>query len=69
MIGVGRNRRLRKKIAGWEEQIVKHRRKIEEEQRKPQPDRGAIRHWEAEIKNWERQQERTRRRLPEGRKK
>lgn len=69
MIVVGRNKKLRKKITGLEEQVSKHREKIEEEKKKPQPDKGVVTHWEAEIRALQKQIEQIRCRLPEGRKK
>ena len=65
---MARAKKLRRKIARWEELIAEHRAKIEEELRKPAPRRGLIEKWEKEISNWERLIERARRRLPGKRK-
>jgi hypothetical protein len=46
---MGRNKRLRKRIAGQLRVVSAHREKIESELRKPAPDRGYIRKWEREI--------------------
>jgi hypothetical protein len=47
--GVGRNKPLRKRIAGQLRVIAAHQQKIEAELRKPTPDPGYIRKWEREI--------------------
>jgi hypothetical protein len=46
---MGRNKQLRKRIAGQLRVIAAHRQKIEAELRKPTPDSGYIRKWEREI--------------------
>lgn len=46
---MGRNKQLRKRIAGQLKTIAEHQRKIEEELRKPAPDSDYIRKWEREI--------------------
>jgi len=46
---MGRNKQLRKRIAGQLRVIAAHQRKIEAELREPTPDRGYIRKWEWEI--------------------
>jgi hypothetical protein len=46
---MGRNRQLRKRIAGQCRVIASHQEKIEAELRKPTPDLGYIRKWEREI--------------------
>jgi hypothetical protein len=46
---MGRNKDIRKRIAGLLRTISRHQRKIEEELRKPLPDAGYIRKWEKEI--------------------
>jgi hypothetical protein len=46
---VGRNKKLRKHIAGRRYQIELHRQKIVEEQAKPSPDWRLIRKWEKDI--------------------
>lgn len=61
---MARAKKLRQKIARWEELIAEHRAKIEEELRRPVPRKGLIEKWEKEIANWERLIGRARRRLP-----
>jgi len=46
---MGKNRQLRKRIAGQMRVIVQHEKKIEAELRKPAPDLGYIRKWKREI--------------------
>lgn len=46
---MGRNRQLRKRIAGLMRTVLVHEKKIEAELRKPTPDLGYIRKWEREI--------------------
>jgi hypothetical protein len=46
---LGKNKQLRKKIAGLLRTILAHQRKIEQELQKPAPDIGFIRKWEKEI--------------------
>ena len=46
---MGRNKDLRKKIAGQERVIADHVAKIHRENGKPHPDDDAIRGWEREI--------------------
>ena len=46
---MGRNKQLRKRIAGQFRVIGAHQEKIEAELRKPMPDLGYIRKWEREI--------------------
>jgi hypothetical protein len=53
---VGRNKKLRKHIAGRRHQIELHRQKIVEEQAKPSPDWRLIRKWEKDIVIFEREE-------------
>jgi hypothetical protein len=46
---MGRNKQLRKRIAGQLRVIAPHQEKIEQELLKPAPDMGFIRKWEREI--------------------
>ena len=46
---MGRNKQLRKRIAGQLRVITAHQEKMEAELRKPTPDSGYIRKWEREI--------------------
>ncbi|MGH9446496.1 MAG: hypothetical protein ACRD3O_12325 [Terriglobia bacterium] len=48
---MGKNKKVRKKIAGRDRQIASHEEKIAAEEAKPHPDMGAIRHWQTEICN------------------
>ncbi len=46
---MGRNKQLRKRMAGQLRVITAHQEKIETELRQPTPDSGYIRKWEREI--------------------
>jgi hypothetical protein len=46
---MGRNKQLRKRIAGQLRVIATHQEKIEAELRRPTPDSGYIRKWHREI--------------------
>jgi len=46
---MGRNKDLRKKIAGWRRVIEQHEEKIRAELSKPRPDGSLIEHWRSEI--------------------
>ncbi len=46
---MGRNKELRKKIAGQERVIADHMAKIRREHAKPHPDDDVVRGWEREI--------------------
>lgn len=46
---MGKNKQLRKRIAGQLRVIRAHQEKIDAELRKPSPDLGYIRKWEREI--------------------
>jgi hypothetical protein len=46
---MGRNKQLRKRIAGQRRVIARHEEKIEVELRQPNPDRGYITKWQREI--------------------
>lgn len=52
---MGRNKDLRRKIAGRQRMIETHERKIRRELLKPRPDESLIAHWQSEIKVWEEQ--------------
>lgn len=60
---MGRNRKLRKRIRGLEEQITEHERKIRSELHSDLPDQDRIDHWEAEIRAFKESRERALRRL------
>lgn len=61
---MGRNRKLRKRIAGLEEQIALHRAKIERERARATPNQRLLRKWEKDIAVWERQIARLKAKLP-----
>jgi len=46
---MGRNKDLRKKIAGRQQMIERHEGKIRVELSKPHPDESLIAHWRSEI--------------------
>ena len=46
---MGRNKQLRKRIAGQLRVVAEHQEKIEAELRRPAPDSGYIRKWHREI--------------------
>jgi len=46
---MGRNKQIRKDIAGWERAVRKHEKKIEIESAEPIPNSGRIAHWEAKF--------------------
>lgn len=60
---MGRNKKLRARIAGLREVMAFHQRKIEREQKRPVPDHTLIRHWKIEIAAWERTAKNLERRL------
>jgi hypothetical protein len=60
---MGRNKKIRKNIAGWEGAVRRHEAKIETERIKPEPDLYLIEHWENEIKSFKEMIDRLRRRL------
>jgi hypothetical protein len=47
---MGRNKEIRKKIDGHRRRVREHRAKVEEEQRRPDPDYGLIANWERRIR-------------------
>jgi hypothetical protein len=51
---MGRNKDLRKLIAGYRRQLEIHEAKLVEERAKPIPDEGLIGKWQREIKGFER---------------
>ena len=60
---MGRNKRIRKDVAGLERALRKHEEKIEIERARPTPNSGRIAHWEAEIQSFKKQIDRLLRRL------
>ena len=46
---MGKNKQLRKRIAGQRAVIAVHEKKIEAELRKPAPDMGYVKKWKREI--------------------
>jgi hypothetical protein len=60
---MGRNRDLRKKLAGYEQIIARHERRILNELAKEQPDESLLAGWKREIKTWKDTVERLTRRL------
>ena len=60
---MGRNKRIRKDLAGLERALRKHEEKIEAERAKPIPNSKRIAHWEAEIRSFRKQMDRLLRRL------
>jgi hypothetical protein len=60
---VGRNKKLREKLAARERNIEAHKEKIAIEGAKPIPNEDLIAHWRAEIAEWEKQRARLLRRL------
>ena len=61
---MGRNRKLRKRVAGLEEQIALHHAKIERERAKAALDQRLLRKWEKDIVVWEKQIARLKAKLP-----
>lgn len=59
-----KHKQLKKRIAGLQHQIDAHRRKIEDELKRPAPYHRVIRHWLKEVGGWEKQIESCRRKLP-----
>ncbi|ALJ91204.1 hypothetical protein TO73_1361 [Thermus aquaticus Y51MC23] len=60
---MGKNKHLRKRLAGLEHQILRHHQKIQAELEKASPDWGLIGKWEKEIRAWEGERRRILRRL------
>jgi len=60
---MGRNKKIRKNIVGWEDAVRRHEAKIETERAKPAPDLDLIEHWENEIKFFQEAIDRLLRRL------
>jgi len=60
---VGRNKELRKKIAGLDRSIQIHQQKVDEERAKPVSDETDIEHWQSEIETFRKRKERLTRRL------
>ncbi|MBI1742690.1 hypothetical protein HYR54_06440 [Candidatus Acetothermia bacterium] len=61
---MGRNKKLRKRVAGLEEQITLHRAKIAHERMESAPDRQLLRKWAKDITVWEKQIARLKAKLP-----
>lgn len=60
---MGKRQKLRKKIAGQERVVDEHRRKIEEEMKKPRPNLRAIEKWLKDIRRAEEKIRQLKRRL------
>jgi len=60
---MGTAKDLRKAIKGLQRVIDEHHRKITEEEAKPVPDWGVIRHWEREIAGFQKRLNRLQARL------
>lgn len=65
---MGKNKQLRKQIAGDSRQIARHEAKIVAELRKSNPDKGMVAHWRKEIRGWRGVIERRSKKLPNRRK-
>ncbi len=66
---MGRTKKLRKQIAGLEEQIRRHREKIAAEQAKPAPNPRRLRKWEKDIEILQREIDKLKARLTRKRRK
>ncbi|MDP3089874.1 MAG: hypothetical protein Q8N04_04310 [Nitrospira sp.] len=64
--GMGRNKKLRTRIAGLRGVIAIHLRKIARERSRSVPDDTLIRHWKTEITAWQRTAKNLERRLGKG---
>ena len=64
---MGRNKKLRTRIAGLRSVIAIHLRKIAREQNRSVRDNTLIRHWKTEITAWQRTVKNLERRLMKGR--
>lgn len=60
---VGENKRLKKQLEGLQLQVDLHNRKIADELRKGNPDRGLIEHWQKEVDIWHTQIQKKKERL------
>ena len=60
---MGRNKRLKERIATLRRRVQLHEDKKRREWNKETPDPGLIEHWQVEIDNWKKQIERTEQRL------
>jgi hypothetical protein len=63
---MGRNKKLRIRIASLQQRITDHRIKVALERQRPTPNASLIRHWSVEIKAWEHTVEQLTRRLKKG---
>jgi uncharacterized coiled-coil DUF342 family protein len=61
---MGKNKKVRKRLKGLEEQIELHEAKVAQESSRFIPDQGRIRHWQTELRAWRAQAARLQRRLP-----
>lgn len=52
---MGRNKDLRRKIAGRQRMIQTHEEKIRRELLKPHPDESLVAYWQSEMKVWKAQ--------------
>ena len=60
---MGRNKKIRNRIAGLERAIALHQEKIDFEQSKPHPVTKRIDDWRREIDGWKKQVDRLKKRL------
>jgi peptidoglycan hydrolase CwlO-like protein len=60
---MGRNKNIRNRIAGLEQAIAAHEKKIKNEEAKPNCNMKRIGHWRGEIDGWKKQIERLTERL------
>jgi hypothetical protein len=61
---VGRNKKLRARLAGLEQRVREHQEKIQIELAKAPPNQTLIAHWRKEIEGWQKQREQLAHRLP-----
>ena len=52
---MGRNQRLKERIATLRQQVQRHEEKKRRALREETPDAGLIEHWQSEIDNWKKQ--------------
>jgi hypothetical protein len=60
---MSRNKKIRKRIAGWERELREHQEKIEMERARPTPNTDRITHWESEVQSFKKRINRLLRRL------
>jgi hypothetical protein len=63
---MGRNKKLRVRLASLRQRITDHQIKIALERQRKAPNLSLIRHWEVEIRAWEHTVENLKRRLKKG---